>query len=771
MSKWSTDRRFRFKASVFIAFAFCFWLIFPSKLFDDPYSTIIEDEHGEMLAARIADDGQWRFPEVDSLPENLQKAILQFEDEYFNYHPGVNPVSIFRAAVQNIKAGRVVSGGSTITMQVIRLSRKNQPRTFFEKLIEVYLALRLEFSFSKSEILRTYASHAPYGGNVVGVEAASWRYFNRPLDQLSWAEVSLLAVLPNAPALIHLGRNRTELKAKRDRLLRKLLDNEVIDSTNYSLSVMEPIPSEPKALPSDAFHLLDYAVREGKSGRRVKTTVSKQLQRQVSNWLDRYVKQLSQNQIHNACAIVVSLRTGEVKAYVGNATIDEARSRFVDLIHANRSSGSILKPFLYARAIEKGMIHNSTLLRDVPVTIGRFAPENFDRKFQGVVPAGKALSLSLNVPATLLLKDFGLPLFYQDLKDLGISTLNRPAGGYGLTLILGGAETNLWNLAEVYVRQSMQLKHPDQSPSYEHLKVFQGTEASANGNIIDPAAWWMVSEALSDGNRPGLSKDWRRFSSSRKIAWKTGTSHGFRDAWCIGYDAEHLVAVWVGNADGEGRPGLTGTSTAAPLMFEIFNLMPEKAWFEKPESSLKLVELCEVSGMSPSQFCPKRTSELPMNAGQPEICPYHELIFLNEQGERVYQSCATSKLKDTVWFQLDPVAGYYYQMNELNYRPVPAFAASCLQNSPNESIAIIYPARNAEIIAPRDFSGNIEAIQFQAAHSERDATLFWHLDDEYLGQTSGRHELSAVVPPGEHVLKIIDEKGNAVMSLFTLFNG
>ena len=239
---------------LFLFGVFFYWS-FPSQLFDAPYSTILNDEEGNLLSAKIAKDGQWRFPDLDSVPQALAECILHFEDEYFYAHPGVNPVSIGRAIEQNVRTGRTVSGGSTITMQVLRMSRHNPPRRYWEKVKEMYMAVRMEFTYSKTEILNLYVSHAPYGGNVVGAEAASWRYFNRPLTDLSWAEYATLAVLPNAPALLRPGKNSDKLRAKRDRLLKKLMVNEVIDSSTYSLSLLEDLPDKPNRLPANAFHV------------------------------------------------------------------------------------------------------------------------------------------------------------------------------------------------------------------------------------------------------------------------------------------------------------------------------------------------------------------------------------------------------------------------------------------------------------------------------------------------------------------------------------
>lgn len=743
-----------------LLFASLFYWCFPKTLFDLPYSTIVNDENGELLAAKIAKDGQWRFPEVDSVPQKLKECILHFEDEYFYSHPGVNPISTFRAIRQNISAGSVVSGGSTISMQVMRLSRKNPSRSYWEKIKELYLAVRLEFSYSKDEILKMYVSHAPYGGNVVGAETAAWRYFNRPLHQLSWAEYATLAVLPNSPGLIRPGKNSIALKTKRDDLLKKLFLNQVINSSIYELAVLEPLPGKPHPLPNDAYHLLSLACAKGFEGKRLQVSINSGRQKKVTQRLNAYVKYLQNNEINNACALVFDLEEGKVVSYVGNANFDGANAKYVDLIQARRSSGSILKPFLYASAFEEGSIHPESLLEDVPISINGFSPNNFNKKFEGVVPAKEALARSLNVPATNLLKEYGVSPFYQDLVELGFTTIDRSPDNYGLSLILGGAEVNLWEVAMAYANQVQNL-NTFFSDENKGLELWSGKLEAKPKLNFEASAWWMVTEALKEVQRPGLDLSWQNYSSSRKIAWKTGTSFGFRDAWAVGYDKKYLVAVWVGNAQGEGRPGLTGTSTAAPLMFDIFQDLPSSKWFEKPLANLKKVELCERSGMSPNPNCPKVKTEINVDAQMPQTCPYHIALQLNNTGFRVNNNCVNqNSVIDTTWFSLGPVLSYYYKQYHSSYKDVPSYDANCNARS-NEDLAIIYPQNNTELIIPKNFDGKFEKVLLEATQRSKTNKLYWHLDNRFLGETQESHKLNVYLEPGKHKLKIMDENGSA----------
>lgn len=373
-------------------------LCLPRRLFDVPYATVVIDRHGELLGARIAADGQWRFPPTDTAPDKFAHCLVAFEDHYFYLHNGINPVAILRAFVQNVRAGHIVSGGSTITMQTIRLSR-GERRTVGEKLIEIILASRLECRYSKREILALYAAHAPFGGNVVGVEAAAWRYFGHASAELSWAEAATLAVLPNAPSMIHLSRNREALLRKRNRLLRDLRRRGVIDDTDYELALGEALPAEPLPLPGIAPHLVADFCRTH-PGERIVSTIDKGMQTQVERLMAQWHAEFLQQDIRDMAAIIVDVRTARVLVYCGNTRFDEHQpGSQVDIIRAPRSTGSILKPLLYCAALQDGDILPRTLLPDIPINVNGFAPQNFNLQFEGAVPASEVIARSLNVPS------------------------------------------------------------------------------------------------------------------------------------------------------------------------------------------------------------------------------------------------------------------------------------------------------------------------------------------------------------------------------------
>ena len=731
-----------------IALLAAYYFCLPKDLFKGTsYSTVVTDRNGELLGARIASDGQWRFPPSDTVPEKFRTALIEFEDRWFAYHPGVNPVSIARAAAGNIKAGHVTSGGSTITMQVIRMSRGRE-RNIGQKIIEAILATRLELRCSKDEIIGLYASHAPFGGNVVGLEAASWRYFGRPPGELSWGEAATLAVLPNSPGEIHPGKNRTRLLEKRNGLLGSLYQHGHIDSLDFVLACDEPLPGEPVALPQEAHHLTEYYWKTS-PGKRIKTAIDIHLQKQIQAVTDQWNNEFSQTGIHDLAAIVKDVRTGETLAYIGNANPDRKRpGGEVDIIRAPRSTGSILKPLLYCALLQDGEILPNTLLPDVPININGFSPQNFNRQFYGAVPASEALARSLNVPSVHLLRRFGVAKFLDILRKCGMTTLTGSASHYGLSLILGGAEGTLGDITSIYSKLSASYQSADTTHTSKGDRLH-------NFPLKDKCALWWTFDALKEVNRPD-EIDWRLIGSIKKVAWKTGTSFGFRDAWAVGVTADYAVGVWAGNAQGQGVPGLTGARTAGPVMFEIFNLLPIKeydseysrnGWFKEPVyGDYIIAEVCRESGCLKGVSCESSdTLMLPRKSVRSEPCPYHNVI----DGVRT--------------FILPPSMEWYYRQHHPEYTTtVPKSKAD---SAPME---FIYPENGAVIYIPRQLDGSITGITFNLAHRTPKVNVFWHLDNEYVGQTQMIHQLTLKPSPGKHSVTAVDESGNSISVGFTV---
>ena len=735
----------------------------PRHLFHVPYSTVVTDRNEELLGARIASDGQWRFPPRNTTPEKIKECLITFEDKHFYHHWGVNPFAIGRAFYQNVKNKRIVSGGSTLTMQTIRLAR-NESRTFREKLIEMIWATRLEFRASKEEILSMYISHAPFGGNVVGLDAAAWRYFGHSADDLSWAESAMLAVLPNAPAMIHLSKGRKTLLDKRNRLLKQLLEKKTIDSSTYELAISEPLPDEPHPLPQIAPYLVSRFYQE-RNGEYSRSTINKGIQTQVEDLAERWSNEFGRSDIRNLAILVIDIPSNQVVAYCGNVHFDQKQGgNQVDVIQAPRSTGSILKPFLYYAMLQEGSLLPDMLLPDVPVNINGFTPQNFSMQFEGAVPASEALARSLNIPAVTMLQRYGVPKFHSFLQQIGLKTINRSSSHYGLSLILGGAEATLWDVTNAYAMMGRSLLQLPQRSCSLLLPTSRITEST---DPFQPGAVWQTFDALKEVNRPE-EIDWKSIPSMQTIAWKTGTSYGFRDAWAVGVTPRYAVGVWVGNATGEGKPGLVGAQTAGPVLFDIFNLLPSSSWFTRPAGIFVEAEVCRKSGHLKGRFCDEMDTLLVLPAGlRTEACPYHHLVTLSaDESQRIYENCAnTEPTLRKSWFTLPPVWEWYYKQHHPEYKPLPPFKAGCGEDT-FQPMQFIYPPMNARIKLPKQLDGSKGFLTVELAHNNPNATVFWHLDETYQAQTQDFHKISLQPAAGKHSLTAVDGEGNTISTTF-----
>lgn len=687
------------------------WLCcLPERLFGDtPYSTVVYAADGRLLGARVADDGQWRFPPADSLPPKFVAALVEYEDRTFRSHCGVSARGIGRAFWQNISHGRVVSGGSTITMQTVRLHRRGN-RNIWEKAIEMFMATRLEWRYGKDEILALYASHAPFGGNVVGIGAAMWRYLGSDGADMSWAEAATLAVMQNAPSAMHLNKNRDKLLAKRNRLLKRLYDKGLLSAEEYELSVDEPLIGTPYGMPRVATHFVEYC-HKNHHGQQISSHIDMDLQRRLESTASRWRSELSLVGAHDLAAVIVDVDAGDFVAYCGNADIDELREgAWVDIARAPRSSGSILKPLLYCAAMQEGIILENTLLPDIPTDFGGFAPKNFDGGYSGMVPARTALALSLNVPNVWLLKQYGVARFASLLRGCGLSTISKSPDSYGLSLVLGGAEVALADVTMCYARLA---------------------RYDASLPLTDSTAIYSMLTAMREVNRPD-ELDWTRVASVQNVAWKTGTSYGSRDAWAIGITPHYVVGVWVGNADGSGVTDLTGARAAGPVMFDIFSMLPSSGWFEAPRGSM-MRPVCRHSGHLAGPSCTDTVMQVvPAKAHLSGLCPY----------------CRDG------YFILPPVQKYFYKLSHADYMEPPA---STTQGRDN--MRFIYPSDGAVIARAHKIDGDESRLVCKATHTDPAAELFWHLDNAFIGATRDIHQVQIAPTPGVHRLTILDPTG------------
>jgi len=751
-------------AALFFTYTAIF--LFPLKIIPKnvPYSYALYDKMGVLLGASVASDGQWRFS-PGAVPDKFAQAVIVFEDKRFYYHLGVDPIAVVRAVVSNIRAGRIVSGASTLTMQTMRLLAGNKPRTFGQKCKESLLAVMAEIRLGKASILSLYAAHAPFGGNVIGIEAASWRYFNRSPASLTWAEAATLAVLPNQPSLVHPGANRAVLLKKRNTLLQELYARGRIDAQTLELSLAEPLPAKPYPLPAGAPHYLELLKKTNPSAARFYTDLDSGLQKNLYRILERHSRELSRKGIDNAAALIIETATGKVLAYCGNTGLDgrNGTTSAVDIVQARRSSGSLLKPFLYAAMLDSGRLLPDQLVIDIPTRIGSYKPDNNVPLYRGAVPASEALSRSLNIPAVRMLREYGISHFLDYLKRCGFTTFTRSADEYGLPLILGGGEITLYEAVYAYA-QLMNVACSRSGYSGEH--VFP----------VSAGAAWLTVKALAEGVRPDDESLWHVFAGSKRIAWKTGTSNGNRDGWAIGTTEAYTVGVWFGNAEGQGRQDLQSIRTAAPVLFEIFASLPAAHWPAAPSENLKEETFCADSGYMAGRYCGRTVKGFrPAQAPQGTLCPYCTAVSFTPDGRFQADMSDMTGVYEGRFpliqnrFVLPPAVEYYYSRFAATYKKLPPFVAGHQGAHPSQ-LAILFPEQGARIVIPIEIDGSAGAMIMQAAARDIGTVIYWDIDGVYLGSTQGTHTITVRPKIGTHVLTVTDSLGTRRVRTFEVLD-
>jgi len=750
-------------------------LVMPIPNYVPTYSKSLYSKDKHLLSASVSSEQQWCLPIAQELPEKFAESVLLFEDEYFYYHLGINPVSITKALITNIKEKRKKRGASTIPMQVMRMKNKNAKRNVWNKTTEALSAIKYSIFNKKSTILKEWAQIAPFGGNTIGAQSAAIRYFGRDLHELSWSEYALLAVMPNSPTTSNLRNNREKLKAKRDFLLKKLHQNKHFSFEDLGIFIDEDLPFEVKNIPQQNIHLLQFLAKKYPKQNLFVTTCTYHLQKSVNEIIEKESEFLKIDDIRNAAAIVIDVQSNELLAYTGNVqTNNSGKQNYVDIIQAPRSYGSLLKPLLYGYAIESGQVLPKEMILDIPTSIGDFRPMNFDKKFRGAVRLDEMVIQSLNVPSVRLLNSVGLPAFYDFIKQLDIAYLNKGADHYGLSIILGGGESNLWDLARVYKGLSqnyMGIPYP-----FRPIKYLQGEKEKHMKNNVSfsPATILPLVETMADLSRPREEKFWERFGPENKIAWKTGTSYGHRDAWALGFNGKYMVGVWVGNENGEGRHDLTGISKAAPILFKIFNQLPENKWFgHSPQYQKKqTISVCTESGKIAGSLCKQKEKKYIDNDYYTyQQCNYHQEIWLNAKNQMLKIDCKSSDAKKDTVFVLPPYVEYFYKTTNINYRGLPPLDANC---TPKKSqLKIIYPENDLKIFIPKISKDKVGGFIARAYHNQKNGNIFWFVDDQHIKTTFGskeEHTFSFSAPMGLHQLTINDQWGNSDQIWFEILS-
>ncbi|MCA1944825.1 MAG: penicillin-binding protein 1C [Desulfovibrio sp.] len=766
---------FAYAGGVLLLGWFVFWGLdrlfpFPWDALRQPPAVTVMDRHGRPLRVFLPPDGRRRQPVALAQVSPVFRAVLvASEDRHFRIHPGVNPLAILRAAVMNLRAGRVVSGGSTITMQLARLCEPRE-RTIWAKTVESFRALQLEWRLSKDEILEHYINMTPYGGNVVGVAAAAESYFGKDQQYLSLGEAALLTVLPRAPQGYDPVKNPQAARRARDRLLAVLERRGKIDATQRRQAMTQSLPESVTPLPRLAPHLAELAkglaeqrLAPGDPGRTVvTTTIDRALQVAVEARLRDSAEWIRRQRLENAAVVVIENETRAVRAMAGSIEyMDFSHHGFINGCLIARSPGSALKPFLYAQAMDLGLIVPRSYLFDIPTDISGYTVKNYDGTFQGMVTAELALAQSRNVPAVRLLAQVAPPAFLELLRQAGVSTLKKNAYEYGLPLALGACEVTLLDLTGAYATlASLGQYRPPAILLQEERTPPPGRQ------VLSREASWLTLEMLTRVERADLPRSWQHAKDAPAVAWKTGTSFGHRDAWAVGVSRQYTIGVWVGNLDGRAEMGISGATHAGPLLFDLFRVVEGAgAALTRPlDLALTTMTVCAADHLLPGPACPERT-EVTAIEGRTRLprSELHQRIFVHpETGERVAGDCLQylphvprlvrqHPLEFTAWLHAQGVRA----------EAMPAMHPDCRTAGAGQGPQVLSPDPRTPYRLRRDAPLEFQRIALKAFAGPDARELFWYQDGSLKGSGPPEARLFLPLEPGQHTLVVVDDLGRS----------
>ena len=738
----------------------CLLFPLPTDRLHPPSSTVVLDREGNLLRAFLAPDEMWRINvTAEEVSPALREAVLAYEDRRFYSHSGVDLIAVARAAWVNGRAGRVLQGGSTLTMQVARMMEP-KPRTLVSKVIEAFRAWQLELWYSKKEILALYFNMAPYGGNLVGVGAASYFYFDKHPSQLSLGEAALLAAIPNNPNQNRPDLNEAGARAARTKVLGLMAGQGEITTTARDEAGSEPVPAKRYELPFLAPHLAVQLAGQHVDAERLATTLDARLQARAEQMLYDHLKPWMGQGITNGAVVILDNQTQDVLALVGSRAFwDEANEGQVNGATAPRSPGSALKPFIYALALDRGLIAPQTLLYDVPVDFSGYRPENYDRTYNGVVAAEEALIRSLNVPAVNLAAKLHGDGIYQFMKKAHVKTLTEPSHHYGLSLILGGCEVTLLELVNLYAG----LANGGRFRPYRLLQSDPQVEGEA---LLDPGAAFIISEILSKLRRPELPAVWEWSRDMPKVAWKTGTSYGHRDAWSVGFTPRYTVGVWIGNMDGKGAPALVGAEVAAPLLFAIFSHLEANTgqrWFLQP-ADVEGRRICSVSGGLATPRCPTTRTESFLPGRSPvKPCHLHQIVMVDkETGHRLCSHCRQGRdYTEHVVAHWPAEIAVWLEKNGYPLDDIPEHLPSCNRVADGDPPVIRSPQPDAEYRLRAGVPAAFQKILLDASVSNQTSEIYWFVDGEMIYSGPPTERVFLTPEPGTHTLLCMDDEGRS----------
>lgn len=717
------------------------------KIFEDRYSVSVLDNKDNIIGVYLNKDEQWHLKSEEEIPKKLKLAVTTYEDKNFYSHRGVDSLAILRAFYNNIKDKRR-TGASTITMQVAK-NINHKKRTYLNKYLEIVRAFKIERYFSKDEILKMYLNNAPYGGNIVGYSTASHMYFKKSPKELTFSEACLLAVLPNSPGLMNVEKNREKLIEKRNNLLKKIYEKGYIDERQYKISIKEPIPEKRYSFKNIAPHLVRRLINENKDKKIIKSTINSEIQEKSERIVKDYSKFLEIQGIKNVAVLIINNKNYECISYVGSQDFyDFKNNGQVDGIISLRSPGSLLKPFLYAKSIDEGLIAPSSKMPDVPLYFSNFIPQNADKKYSGMIDMKTALVKSLNIPFVALLKEYGEDKFFYFLKNILEFSDNNPSR-YGLSLILGTKEFSMEEIGKLYMGLANYGKFENIKYTREEGKKEENNNKEKNKNIfLTKGASYLTLNTIRNLERPGMENIYK---DKNPIFWKTGTSNGRKDGWAAGVTPEYTVVIWTGNFTGEGNPNLTGIYTAGNLLFEILKILPkERREFLMPDD-LEKIKVDKETGYRLKYDVPWKEELYPKNAKPLKTSPYYKKIFVNDKGEEIDsrdENFSDRKEKIVLNYPIE-VINYFIKEN-LDISEI------FHDKSTKNNLKFIYPQNNLKIIVPKDFDGEKNIIVKIANIKKQD--VYWYINKEYMGKDKNT-EKSFDLKKGKYEISIVSKDG------------
>jgi len=735
---------------------------FPVDSLKRESTAVISDSEGKPLRFFLPRDNRWRFPvELDDVSPGLVEAVIASEDRWFYKHPGVNPLAFLRAAYTNLREGHVVSGASTIPMQIARMAEP-KPRTVFSKVEEAFCALQLKRRFSDEELLEIYLNIAPYGGNIEGVGAASYFYFGKTPRVLSPDEIALLTVLPRSPTAYDPTRNPSVSLRERNKVLAQLGDMGIFTDKEVSESIQRPVPAKRKPQPFSAPHFSEFVYYGQSGGKSMKTTLDSYIQSISEQVANRHIPFLRSDGIDNLAIVVIENSTRDVKAMVGSGSYFEKKhSGQVNYAVSRRSPGSALKPFLYAMAMDEGLVIPDTYVLDIPTDFSGYVAENYDDTYRGQITLKYALVLSLNAPAVRMLSKVGLAYFHELLLKGGLSTLDRPSIQYGLPLILGAGEVTLLDLTNLYVTLA-------EGGVYRPYRLTESQDGeSAETRLFSPEASYLITEILTELKRPDMpSGTWALTQDVPEVAWKTGTSYGHRDAWSVGYSDRYTIGVWVGNPDGRGQKGISGSEHAAPILFDVFRAVEgDGAGIEMPDGlKLGTMEVCRESHHLATSYCAERdkvtyirgVSKIPKDS-------FSRRIFVDSvTGDLLLGDCISERPHETRIVTTYPPELIAWWMAE--GRPVdtiPPLSPFCKDVPSERPPRIVSPDGNTPYRVLKGMPSAYQKLELIARVSGDADTLYWYQDGKLVASTRPYKKLFIPLEAGTHSMVVVDSSGRS----------